>query len=53
MNMIEISSEDLKELKRLYKNTNPGDVFFFKENEILHDYAKYLIEYLELKFSKK
>lgn len=44
---IEVSKEDFKELKRLYKKSKPGEVFIFKGKEVLREYAKYLIEYLE------
>lgn len=46
---IYIDKEDLKELKRLYEATPPGGVFIFKEREVLKEYAKYMIEYLETK----
>lgn len=47
---MEISREDLKELKKLYKNSKPKEVFIFKGKEVLREYAGYMIEYLEGKF---
>ena len=48
-----INYDDFKELKRLYKKAKRGEVFIFKGEEILQDYAKYMIEYLEPKFKDK
>lgn len=42
-----INHEEFKELKRLYKQAKPGEVFLFKGEKILKEYAKYMIEYLE------
>lgn len=42
-----VTRKDLEELKRLYKASKPGEVFKFKGEDVLHDYAKYLIEFLE------
>jgi len=45
--MITINEEDLKELKALYEKAPPGGIFMFKNREVLKEYAKYMIEYLE------
>lgn len=39
----------LIELKKSYNNAinNSQEIFIFEDNELLVDYAKYLIEYLE------
>jgi len=50
---VNINRDDLKKLKRLYKKAKPGEVFLFKDHEILKEYAKYMIEYLESKFKLK
>jgi hypothetical protein len=42
-----LSGEDFKELKRLYAKAKPGEVFLFKGQEVLKEYAKYMIEYIE------
>jgi hypothetical protein len=47
---VSITKEDLKELKRLYDETPAGEVFIFKGKEVLKEFAKYMIEYLEQKF---
>jgi len=47
---ITINRDDLKELKRLYEACPPGGTFMFKGHEILKEYAKYMIEYLETQF---
>ena len=44
---ITINQEELKELKKLYAKTPDGKTFMFKGNEILKEYAKYLIEHLD------
>jgi len=48
-----VDKKDLAELKRLYKKAAPGSTFMFKGQEVLKEYAKYLIEYLETRFPKK
>ena len=45
--MITINKEELKDLKALYEKTAPGGIFIFKGREVLKEYAKYMIEYLE------
>lgn len=49
MDTIIISKQDLKELKKLYEATPKGGIFIFKGKEVLKEYAKYMIEYLESK----
>jgi len=49
MSTITITAEDLKELKRLYDQAKPGEVFIFKGKQVLKEYAKYLIEYAKSK----
>lgn len=51
-NLIEIDLKDYKELKILYKKALEEDkkIFIFKDRELLVNYAKYLIEYLNLRF---
>jgi hypothetical protein len=53
-NTISFDKEVLKELKAEYNKSveNKIEVFNFKGNELLTDYAKYLIEFLESKFGK-
>jgi hypothetical protein len=53
MRTISISTDDLKELKRLYKKSNPDEVFLFKGHQILREYAKYMIDHLEKQFGKE
>jgi hypothetical protein len=45
-----ISLEDLDSLKMAYDKAieEELDIFIFKEHELLTQYAKYLIQYLEL-----
>ena len=47
MDNISITLKSLKELKDLYNKAKPGEVFLFQGKEILKEYAKYLIEYVE------
>jgi len=49
---IVFTTENFKKFKQLYAATQKGDVFVFEGREVLHDYAKYVIEYLEPKFRK-
>lgn len=49
-NNIEISREDLEDLKSRYSKCPDGGVFRFKGQDVLKSYAKYLIEYLEIQF---
>jgi hypothetical protein len=46
---LDMTREDLEELKKLYEKAKPGEVFLFKGREVLREYAKYVIEYLEPK----
>lgn len=49
-NVLNITFEDFKNLKKKYKTCKKGEIFIFKGQKILKEYAKYLIEYLEDKF---
>lgn len=51
--MIMMSREDLAAFKRSYEVCKPGGTFFFKGREVLRDYAKYVIQYLEGQFENK
>jgi hypothetical protein len=51
--VIKVNRDDLKELKRLYEKAQPGEIFIFKEKEVLKEYAKYMIEHLENQFAAK
>lgn len=42
-----LSGEDFQELKRLYAKAQPSEVFLFKGQEVLKEYAGYMIEYIE------
>jgi hypothetical protein len=48
--VINVNRDDLKELKLLYKKSKPGQIFLFKGKEVLREYAKYMIKYLEGQF---
>ena len=54
--MINFTPEMAKRLKAAYleaKKTKQGrDTFVFDGNEYVLDYAKYLVEFLEMKFGK-
>jgi len=52
-NFIKISKEEIDNFKKSYNKCKPGETFFFEGEEILKEYAKYLIEYLESKFEQK
>jgi len=54
MNMV-IKKEEIKELKKLYKNAveNEEETFMFKGELLLTSYAKYLIEYIDISIKKK
>ena len=45
--------EKLVEFKKLYEQTNSGETFMFYDREVLKEYAKYIIEYLEPKLNKE
>jgi DNA-binding transcriptional ArsR family regulator len=45
--------KDLKELKVLYEKAEPKGTFTYKGHEILKEYAKYLIQYLESKLKEE
>ena len=49
---IEFTPEKLAELKKAYKQAKEDKkpVFTFEDNEYATEYAKWLIEFLELKF---
>jgi hypothetical protein len=49
---ISMTREDHKELKRLYEAAPAGGVFTFKGKEVLKEFAKYMIEYLEKQFGE-
>jgi hypothetical protein len=44
---LSMTPESLQELKRLYEEARPGEVFKFQGKGVLREYAKYLIEYAE------
>lgn len=44
---ITVDRKDLAKLKKLYAKSKPGDTFKFKGQDVLHEYAKHLIEYAE------
>ena len=50
--IIGVTRKDFEELKELYKNCK-ADSFMFRGREILKQYAKYMIEYLEIKFGNE
>ena len=47
---ISFTPEKLKEFKKLYEATKPNGIFIFEGREVLKEYAKYVIIYLEGKF---
>ena len=47
METVNINKKTFKELKKLYQETKPGETFIFQDKEILKEYAKYMIEWLE------
>jgi hypothetical protein len=54
MNTINFDKSKYESLKLSYKNSviQKKDVFLFEGNELLTDYAKYLLEYLSTIFEK-
>lgn len=54
MNYLIIDAEQLNEMKRLYAEAvaNGAESFRFQEGELLTEYAKYMIEFLEEKIGK-
>jgi len=42
-----VTRKDLLKLKKMCNAAKPGEVFIFMGHEVLKEYAKYLIEYLE------
>lgn len=50
---ISINEEEIKELKELYEKAPEGSVFKFKGKDLLKEYAKYLIEYINLQTEDK
>ena len=55
MNFMEIRKEDVQELYDLYKEAkvNKKNSFWFHGHLLLVPYAKYLLEYLNQKYSPK
>ena len=53
-NMVSFDEQTYRKLKSEYQKSvkNNVDVFVFEGNELLTNYAKYLIEYLKTKFEK-
>ena len=49
---IEISVEDVENLKRKCEACEPGGTFFFKDREFLKEYAEYMIQHLETKYGE-
>jgi len=49
---INFTPEKLKDFKKLYEATEPGKTFMFEGREVLKDYAKYVIQYLEDQFKR-
>ena len=45
--LLKMSPENIKIFKRKYKSCKDGGTFFFEGREVLKDYAKYIIEYLD------
>lgn len=50
--ILDITKEELKELKKKYEACEDDGVFEFKGKELFKGYAKYLIMYLEEEFEK-
>lgn len=52
---VQISKADYEELKKLYKEAvgRDDEIFIWKDKDILVDYAKYLIWYLQEKFERR
>ena len=50
--MINMSIEDTKRLKRKSETYKKGETFFFKGKEFLKDYADYMVQYLEIQYGK-
>lgn len=50
-NSVEFTPEKRERLREAYKTAQEGgdDVFTFEDNEYVTNYAKYLIEYLDMK----
>ena len=44
--IIHVTKQEFKELKVKYEKCT-GESFYFKGHEVLKDYAKYLIQFLE------
>lgn len=53
MEYIQFTPEKFKAFKKLYEKTAANQTFMFEGREVLKEYAKYVIEYLELKFDLK
>ena len=49
--MVSFEATSLPALKEAYEKCAPGEVFIFEGHELLKEYARYLIEYLEMQFA--
>jgi hypothetical protein len=52
-NTLKFTKESLEELKELYEKNKDSDVLVFMGREFMPNYAKYLIQYLEMEFYGK
>ena len=50
--LISFTPEKLVVFKKLYEATEDGKTFMFEGREVLKEYAKYMIEYLEPKLAE-
>ena len=50
---ITVSRADMTELRRLHDAAKPGEVFLFKGQQVLREYAYYLLEYLQQQFEAR
>lgn len=48
-----ITPEKLEELQHLYDKAKPGEVFKFQGKAVLREYAKYLIEFAEMRIGPR
>ena len=49
--MMNFTAESIPALRSAYEKCAPGEVFMFEGHELLKEYARYLIEYLEMQFA--